>query len=287
MQELEPKSAPSAPSVARPTKQPRRSGIFIATRFSAAPSSVGAAWRWVLVDFRHPTDRLLRLIYMSLLTELVSVSDGFCSQHPITAPVASVGRSMSDVGCWMFRGRVGSWSQCGLRPTWRLPMNLLVMAGTRSTASLAFCLNGDAVQASLPGSGGQCASSFGEFSRCCSPARLPILNLGGLDHGVPSEFRQRFLPGRFPLFWRRNDNALVAGRALDLPSGQGGLTFNVLPAVDAGELEVGLHGVLDSLFRLLPRRSRGTNRRKARSAEFHSAVSPTCSRQTLGIAARG
>jgi hypothetical protein len=43
---------------------------------------------------------------------------------------------------------------------------------------------------------------------------------------------------------RRNDNALVAARALDLPTGQGGLTFNVLPAVDTGELEAGFHSVL-------------------------------------------
>ena len=136
-------------------------------------------------------------------------------------------------------------------------MNLLVMVGTHSTASLAFCLNGDAVERVPTGFRGTMREFVRGVLTVLLPARLPILNLGGLDHGVPGELRQRLLSGRFPLFWRRNDNALVAGRALDLPSGQGGLTFNVLPAVDAGELEVGFHGVLDSLFQLLSRRSRG------------------------------
>ena len=75
-------------------------------------------------------------------------------------------------------------------------------------------------------------------------ACLGIFDFRDGDNGVPSEFRQRLLPGGLPFLLRRNDNAALAGRTLDLPSGKAGLAFDMLPAIDAGELEVGFHNLL-------------------------------------------
>ena len=73
------------------------------------------------------------------------------------------------------------------------------------------------------------------------PACLGIFDFWGWDNGVPGEFRQRFHPGGLPFLLRRNDNAALAGRAIDLPSGKAELTFDVLTAINTGELEVGFH----------------------------------------------
>ena len=73
------------------------------------------------------------------------------------------------------------------------------------------------------------------------PSRLGIFDLCNWYDGIPGEFRQRLLPGRLPLYFSRNDDAVLAGRTLDLPPGKAGLTFDVLPAIDAGEFELGFH----------------------------------------------
>ncbi len=82
-------------------------------------------------------------------------------------------------------------------------------------------------------------------------ACLCPFNLGRWGRGVPGEFRHRLAPGGLPFLWSRNDDAVVAVRTLDLPSGEAGLAFEVLPAVNAGEFERCFRGVLCSKFPFL------------------------------------
>src|SRR5512134_3828269 len=73
--------------------------------------------------------------------------------------------------------------------------------------------------------------------------RLGTLDLRHLNHGVPGELGQRFLAGRLALFLGGNDDAALARGTTDLPPGKAGLAFQMLAAIDAGELEVRFHNV--------------------------------------------
>ena len=59
--------------------------------------------------------------------------------------------------------------------------------------------------------------------------------------GIPSVRGGERPVGGIATPWSRNGDAVEAGGAEDLPTAEAGTALHVLPAVDAGEFEVGVH----------------------------------------------